>query len=543
MLRCPALAVILLALSAGPAVAQRFLPVASGLPVGPPGTASDAGWSGLAIARVDGDPVPDVVCAGRKGTGARVFRYQGAGAFLESSLGLFRPISGRSEVAVADFNQDGLMDIVEADFGGHFQLVDGSFVAMPNAGWSFSGEGIAAGDVNQDGIADVVVTGHLSGTMRVLLGDGFGNWIDFSAGLPATPTGSIGGGRKCRFVDIDGDGDLDLIAILYFNSGVWLNNWPAPWTPASNGLPVYTSGGDYYAVDAADFNNDGWPDLVFSDFTGANNAPVPVTATVFLGNGGTFWAQVPVTGIPPGLTAGDVAAADVTGDGLPDIVIGVRGVLGPGTAAASTVLVFAGQGNGTFVYLGDTGLPLHPDVPVTLFQTDHGRIEALDVADLNLDGLNDIVYGAYRFGVFGFLQNGAMPYGPGTAGSGGLVPTARGSGGMPFLGNSAFGLQLANALGGAGAILGLADRPGPVALPGFPGSPLLIDPGTSSFFILLTGVTGGVGPGSGSWLVPAPIPAVPSLLGAAVLAQFAVLDPGATGGAAFTNGLRVVLGF
>lgn len=144
---------------AATATAQRFVPYNTGLPAVPPGTASDAGWSGIAIRDVDVDGAPDVVAAGRKGTGARVFRYQGAGAFLESSTGLARSISGRSEVAVADFNDDTIPDIVEADFGGHFQNVNGTFTAMPNGGWPFAGEGIAAGDMNGDGRPDVAITG------------------------------------------------------------------------------------------------------------------------------------------------------------------------------------------------------------------------------------------------------------------------------------------------------------------------------------------------------------------------------------------------
>src|SRR5262245_8878888 len=92
---------LVLSVVAATSPAQHFIQNDAGLPTGQPGTASDSGWSGMAIADVDNDTLPDVVVTGRKGTGARVFRYQGSGApFLEYSNGLARPLSGRSEVVV-----------------------------------------------------------------------------------------------------------------------------------------------------------------------------------------------------------------------------------------------------------------------------------------------------------------------------------------------------------------------------------------------------------------------------------------------------------
>jgi hypothetical protein len=525
------------------AQAQLFVPHAGGLPVGQPGTASDAGWSGLQIADVDGDGHRDVTAIGRKGTGSRVFRYQGAGVFSESSIGLYRPLSGRSEVAIEDFDNDGLMDVVDADWGGHFQVPGGAFVAMPNAGF-WAGEGVAAGDVNADGIPDVVVTGHLSGTLKVLRGDGAGNWVDSSVGLPTAPVNpGVGGGRKCKLVDLDNDGDLDLVAMLYFNTGVWLNDGFGSWTESSAGILTATTGGDYYGVDAADFNGDGFMDLVLSDFTGANNQPVPQTAYVYLGNGGSFWTHVASTGIPTGLSANDVAAGDLDGDGIVDLAIGIRADLGAPTGVVSQVLVFKGAGNGTFAFHADSGLPAHPDVVVNLFSTLNGRIEAIDVADLNGDGLQDLAYVAYGFGVFAYRQNGALPFGFGVPGAQGFVPVASAPAGQPYLGNLAFSVLLSNAAGGVPAILAAGDVPGPVGLPGVPGAILWVDPFLSTQLAFVEGQTSGSGPGQGTWSVAAPIPSVASLLGVRAWLQFGIADPGAAGGIALSNGLRISLGW
>jgi hypothetical protein len=533
---------ILSVLLASGAFAQQFVPYNTGLPGGPPGTASDAGWSGLSIADVDGNGVPDVTAIGRKGTGSRVFRYQGAGAFLESSAGLARPLSGRAEVAVADFNGDGLMDVVDSDWGGYFQLATGQFVPMPNVGF-WPGEGTDAGDVDGDGIPDVVVTGHLQGTLRCLRGDGAGNWIDSSSGLPTAPAVSgIGGGRKCKLVDLDLDGDLDLAAVLYYASGVWLNDGNGNWTSASSGINSGTVFPYLYGVDSADFNLDGWPDLVFSDFTGSNTS-APVTCAVFLGNGGASWTLVNATGIPSGLSACDVAAGDVTGDGIADIAVGIRVNLGPPTGIISQVVVLVGFGNGAFWVHGDTGLAPHPDVAVNIFNVVTGRIEALDIADLNLDGLGDLSYVAYGFGVYAYVQNGALPLGSGWPGDQGFVPVAAAFGGQPHVGNPGFGLSLTAALGGAPALLAVADAPGPVGLPGVPGAILWLDPFLATQLVLFPGSTSGAGAGQGSWTIPAPIALDPGLLGIVVWAQFGVADPGAVGGLALSNGLRLSVSY
>jgi hypothetical protein len=141
---------------------------------------------------------------------------------------------------------------------------------------------------------------------------------------------------------------------------------------------TYDSGGfDAGAVVAADVNGDGKPDLVVvnacgSDSTCSTNGSVGV----LLNNGnGTF--STAVTYSSNGWSADAVAVADVSGDGKPDLVV----VNQCPTASCSTdgaVAVLLGNGDGTFQ---------------AAVSYDSGGFNAISVAiaDVNADGHPDLV--------------------------------------------------------------------------------------------------------------------------------------------------------
>src|SRR6185437_9787817 len=94
----------------------------------------------------------------------------------------------------------------------------------------------------------------------------------------------------------------------------------------------YPTGTAPWSVVAADLNGDGKPDLAVAD-EGSN------TVSVLLNNGnGTFAAKVDY---PTGFSPSSVAEADLNGDGEPDLVVANAG-------ANSSVSVLLNNGNGTF---------------------------------------------------------------------------------------------------------------------------------------------------------------------------------------------------
>ena len=149
--------------------------------------------------------------------------------------------------------------------------------------------------------------------------------------------------------------------------------------------------------------------------------------------------------------------------------------------------------------------------------TGDGRINA--VAALNL--------------AVGGALGKVLPYGAGLAGTAAKVPVASTRGGVPNLGDTDFGVQVGNALGGAQAylLLGVADA----SLP-FKGGTLLVDV-NQAYAVVPTTTSGG-----GQSLVLLPIANDPVLEGASLYTQWVVQDGGASFGFALSNGLQLVIG-
>ncbi len=131
----------------------------------------------------------------------------------------------------------------------------------------------------------------------------------------------------------------------------------------------------------------------------------------------------------------------------------------------------------------------------------------------------------------------AGPFGAPHAGSGGFAP--RWLSETPLnIGNIDFKVGVADALGGAAALLGIAGAPGPIGQ-NVGGVPVFLSLVPSPVFIPVT--LGGSGSGAGFGTVQARIPNLPGLVGRVYFAQWFIQDPVALGGFAATSGIRYVL--
>ncbi len=196
--------------------------------------------------------------------------------FQESSEGLPTAGSWRNSLALADMNGDGHLDIVVPPQRGGDGLPS-IFLGDGKGGWSqmhavwpyrIDYGSVVAADFNKDGKMDLAFGVHLNG-VRVFLGDGKGNFVDSSKGLPMTdfPT------RRVVVADFDHDGYPDIAAISEGPGGgtstsiaggkvrIFLNrNKGKEWKAIDGADPSRVLAGDYLAV--GNFNGDPYPDFV-----------------------------------------------------------------------------------------------------------------------------------------------------------------------------------------------------------------------------------------------------------------------------------------
>lgn len=202
--------------------------------------------------------------------------------FREASEGLPTRGSFRNAPALADMNGDGFLDIVipPQRGGGMDALVPTIFLGDGGRSWkrwdsvswpiALNYGDVEAGDFNGDGHMDLAFAIHLTGIV-VFLGDGQGNFVNASQGLPTNyPT------RQLEIADVDLDGDLDLVVLSEGpmkgkeagtqsegRMQVILNDGKAgQWTPIGLGEYWEAMGGDWLTI--GKFNDDPYPDFLAS---------------------------------------------------------------------------------------------------------------------------------------------------------------------------------------------------------------------------------------------------------------------------------------
>jgi enediyne biosynthesis protein E4 len=239
---------------------------------------------------------------------------------------------------------DSLSSLFHNEGGGHFTNVTARS-GLTQAGW---GQGVCVGDYDNDGWPDLLVTYFGHNVLYRNRGNGQFEDATEKAKLPVSGTRY---GSGCSFVDYDRDGYLDLFVANYVDLD--LSNTPRPgkgefcvWKGipvmcGPRGLPlahnvlyhnnkdgtfgdvsessgILKPGGRYsLGVVAADFDNDGWPDIyVACDMT-------PSLLFQNLRNG-SFEERGAEAGVAfnfdGALQAGmGIGVADYDGDGLLDI--------------------------------------------------------------------------------------------------------------------------------------------------------------------------------------------------------------------------------
>jgi hypothetical protein len=281
------------------------------------------------VADVNGDHHPDIVSPNFSDNNLTVLLGDGHGGFSFKAL-----VSTGAEpysAGIGDLNGDGHPDLAVPNFGDSTVSIllgngQGGFnpALDPTVPAGAGPSGIAVADLNHDAHLDLVVTNSGSGTVSVLLGDGQG------AFFPTGPAVAVGAGPTwVSAADFNGDGRLDLAVA---NSGgssvsILLGDGQGGFSEAAES--PQTVGDNPTAIAVADLNHDSRPDLAVGSFTGA-------TVSLLLGNGHGGFSSSVTSPLEAGSKTDWVSAADVNGDGRPDLAIT--------NSEASSVSVFLNTG-------------------------------------------------------------------------------------------------------------------------------------------------------------------------------------------------------
>lgn len=271
----------------------------------------------LGSADFNGDGLPDVVSASFTDGDLEVFLSN------KSSPGSFAtPIvlnsPGASQLAIGDMNNDGLPDIVSADYNVSLflQTAPGVFAA-PVTLYTGGANWVAVGDLNHDGIPDVALVDATG--VKVLLHTGAASASTYAAPVSVYQSANpnAAGASIVAIADVNGDGYDDLIITDPGPDGgasptvsVLLQNPSSPGTFAAPASYAITAQNAVQSLLVQDVNGDGHPDIVIG---GANAVCVLLQEA---SSPGTFAAATTYTAA----YAEEIAIADVNGDGLPDIV-------------------------------------------------------------------------------------------------------------------------------------------------------------------------------------------------------------------------------
>jgi Flp pilus assembly protein TadD len=286
--------------------------------------------------------------------------------------------------------------------------VHGGFVADVTARTGLSLPAGAAyatfADFDNDGWLDLFAIGG-DGRGHLLRNDGSGKFADVTA---TARVGDVGGARKALFVDLDHDGDLDLLLVGGATNRLYRNNLDGTFTdvPGAAGLQGSGAAPGWDAV-FADFDGDGRVDLFVASAVGPDAL---YRNTGFQG----FRDVTAASGLAASRGSVAVAAGDYDNDGALDIfVVGADGADGANGGEAT---LWHNDGSGAFT---------RDRRSVDAFQRlrRSGGVAA-EFVDYDNDGWLDLLV-AGRRGVFLFHNDGAGRYEDRTA----LLPATLQAGG------------------------------------------------------------------------------------------------------------------
>ncbi len=326
---------------------------------------------------------------------ANAYVYWGSAAGISVASRLELPAKRSASNAIADLNDDGYPDLFLANYSDGSSHKTNSYIYWGQKGGKFStlsltqlptigAWGVAVADVNKDGYLDIVVGNSFDGKTNNISSSIFwGSPAGFKAATHLPTVGATG----VTVADLDRDGQLDLV---FANSGMggmgkvnsyiyWGKKGGVFSNTARSGLPTNTADD----VSAADLNNDGQLDLVFSNRGGIKGA---INSYIYWGNKGSYTSKVR-TELPTRRATGN-SVADLNGDGRLDIVFSNYGEAGKPTNS----YIYWGTKVG-FTTLKRDQLPTHRPMGNMLLDLDaDGQMDIVSCDSTDLTNSSSTIY-------------------------------------------------------------------------------------------------------------------------------------------------------
>jgi Tfp pilus assembly protein PilF len=208
--------------------------------------------------------------------------------------------------------------------------IDRSGIALPQ-GAAFA----TFADYDNDGWLDLFVIG-VDGRGHLFRNTGSGAFVDVTT---KAGVGDIKGARKAVFVDLDHDGDLDLLLIGNGPRTVYRNNLDGTFTDATASFGL-SGGGEERDVVFGDFDGDGRVDLFITSASGSN---------VLFHNGGAqrFTDVTATSGLATKGGSGAAAIGDYNNDGFLDLFVA--------STNGGDPTLWLNKGDGTFTHDARSG--------------------------------------------------------------------------------------------------------------------------------------------------------------------------------------------